>query len=66
MRCGSPPMYRYTWPGKDEAFICLAHTMKLLKVAEAMGFHLQLIATTPDEMERETCSQEVPDENSDR
>lgn len=41
--CGNPSVFRYTWPGHDEAGICHEHVGKLRGVAQAMGFHLQLI-----------------------
>lgn len=41
--CEAMPVYRFTWPGRDEAFICEVHALKLRSVASAMGLHLQLI-----------------------
>jgi hypothetical protein len=41
-RCQGPALFRYTWPGRDEAFACLEHAAQLLGVAEAIGMHLQL------------------------
>lgn len=41
--CTTSAMYRYTWPGKDEAFICDQHVAKLRAVADALGMHLQVI-----------------------
>ena len=46
-RCGKDGVLRYTWPGKDEAFVCLEHADKLRAVANAIGLYLQLIATAP-------------------
>jgi hypothetical protein len=48
MKCSQDECYfevvgRYTWPGKDESGICAAHLPKLLAVAEACGFELQVI-----------------------
>jgi len=48
-RCGQRPacdaaaVFRYTWPGRDEALICLAHAVKLRALADAMELHVQLI-----------------------
>ena len=50
--CDSPSMFRFTWPGKDEAGICAIHAIKAKQIAEAMGMHLQMIPLTPDEMMR--------------
>ncbi len=49
-KCDSPPMFRFTWPGRDEAGICAIHAIRAKQVAEAMGLHLQMIQLTPDEM----------------
>ena len=44
--CEAPANFRYTWPGKDEALICMEHAEKLKSIANAMGVHLQLIPFT--------------------
>jgi len=54
--CPFPPMYRYTWPGQDERFACFLHAQQLLRVAQAMGFYLQMIPLSPDEMMKGQCS----------
>ena len=54
--CGQDAIYRYTWPGRDEAFICEKHSKKLRAVADAMGLHLQLIPVLP---EGPFCQQKV-------
>lgn len=41
--CDKPCIARFTWPGRDEAFACVSHALKLKSVAEAMGLHLQLL-----------------------
>lgn len=48
--CDSPAIFRYTWPGKNEAFACAIDAIKLNNVANAIGLHLQLIQLTPEEM----------------
>jgi hypothetical protein len=42
--CGETGAFRFTWPGRDEQAICADHATKLRVVAEALGFHLQLVA----------------------
>jgi hypothetical protein len=41
--CIHEAAYRYTWPGKGESFICNHCAPKLLAVAAAMAFDLELI-----------------------
>ena len=41
--CDKPAEYRFTWPGQDEAGVCRDHKAKLEAVANAMGFHLQVM-----------------------
>ncbi len=41
--CDNPAGFRFTWPGQDEAGICMVHLPKLVGVAKAMGFPLQVI-----------------------
>lgn len=54
--CGADAAYRYTWPGRNEAFICAAHSQGLRAVASAMGLPLQMIAVEP---EQHVCEQKV-------
>lgn len=42
-KCENPPVFRFTWPGRDEKAICLAHADRALGIAAAVGFYLQLI-----------------------
>lgn len=42
-RCPHIADYRFTWPGSDESFICTNHVEKLIRTAEALGMHLQVI-----------------------
>ena len=61
-QCTNKATFRYTWPGRDESFICADHTPKLEAVAAAMGLPLQVIALDPDvEHDRQTCQQQVRD-----
>lgn len=41
--CSNVGAYRYTWPGRNEAVICLVCANKLRNVASAMGIYVQLI-----------------------
>ncbi len=43
--CTSEADYRYTWPGKDESFICQAHSEKLKGIAGAMGASVAALTT---------------------
>lgn len=40
--CDSPGFARFTWPGRDEEEICMAHLPKLEATAKALGLHLQI------------------------
>lgn len=66
MKCQTPPIFRYTWPGKDEAYACPEHAVMLLKTAYALDLHLQMIQLNADEMLKAIlsgaiCSQELKD-----
>jgi hypothetical protein len=41
--CQNIALFRYTWAGRDESFICLEHAGQLKTVANAIGYYLQLI-----------------------
>ncbi len=56
-RCGADSLFRYTWPGRDEAFVCVEHAGGVGRVAEAMGLHVQMIMLLPEELAvAPTCS----------
>lgn len=56
--CDNQARYRFTWPGKDESFICEDHVGKLRAVASAIGLHLQVILLSRDELRQKlTCNQ---------
>lgn len=55
--CTQTPMYRFTWAGQDEKYICLIHALTLIEIAKAIDYHIQLIPLSPDEMHSKTCSQ---------
>jgi len=54
--CENRASFRFTWPGRDESFICSGHSVKLQIVADAIDFHLQLI---PVEKGEQLCRQKV-------
>lgn len=41
--CDMEATDRYTWPGKNESFICEQHASQAAHIASAMGMHLQFI-----------------------
>lgn len=49
--CKEPPLYRYTWPGRNEALCCEAHSRAVRNIASAMGLYVELIP-----FERETVN----------
>ena len=57
-QCPHPANYRYTWPGRNEAYICTIHAEGLKRVANAMGLHLQLIPIQESEKSH-TCEQKI-------
>lgn len=65
MKCGEMATFRYTWPGRDEAHICVICAQRLRQVALAMGLHIQLIPLSAEDhlsaegQEFLTCPQEV-------
>jgi len=57
--CENPIYARFTWPGNDEKYACLLHSLKLNQLAQVMGFHLQIIPLKPNEIEDKHCNQYV-------
>jgi hypothetical protein len=58
--CTNPAIYRYTWPGQNEKRVCLEHAMKLIGVARAIEFPLQIIQLTLEEIiEDSQCHQKI-------
>lgn len=41
-KCDNDAAYRFTWPGQDESVVCEQHSKKLIGIANAMGFYIQL------------------------
>lgn len=46
--CGNLANIRYTWPGKNEAVVCVDCAKKVQNVALAIGLPLQLIPLGSD------------------
>ena len=60
IQCPHEAAFRYTWPGNDEALICSMHARRASKIAEAMGFHLQMIPLTKEALlAGEKCHQKI-------
>ena len=57
--CKNPVIYRYAWPGKDEAYICAIHAVQLHNLAQNIGLHLQFNRVSMPELLEQRCSQEV-------
>jgi len=66
-QCENPCFFRYTWPGKDESYICLEHAHQLHNVARAIGLHLQMIQFQPNNgtIEWPNCKQIIKEGKSD-
>lgn len=45
--CENTGAFRYTWPGRDEDYVCEAHVGWLQRVAGAIGMHLQVLPLEP-------------------
>lgn len=59
MICNQQAVFRYTWPGRNEAVICLGCAKVLRGVAEAIGLSLQLIPLSGEEQAGMTCPQTI-------
>jgi len=59
MECKNLATHRFTWPGNDEKLICDAHLPKLKSVASVMGFYLQVLPLSQEDLGlRLECEQE--------
>ena len=58
-KCKNKATHRFTWPGRDESFICAQHLPKLQGVASAIGMPLQTIPLHESELDGEICMQEA-------
>ena len=65
-QCDEPPLYRYTWPGREEAYACWKHARAIKGIADALGFNLQFVPLTPEEAMLGNCSQEEQAGNQSR
>ena len=59
MRCPNVASHRFTWPGREESFVCLGHYEKVRNISSAMGFPCQLIPIHESEHDGELCRQEL-------
>jgi hypothetical protein len=59
-QCKNPGTFKYTWPGRDESYICATCVEKLKAIAAAFGMYLQIRAV-PEE-EQSQCWQFVESE----
>lgn len=60
VKCKEFPEFRYTWAGQDESFCCFRHGQGIRNVAQAIGYHIQLIELSEDEMVKVSCQSEDP------
>ena len=60
VRCPNRAYCKFTWPGKDQAFICYPCSLKLKAVANAIDLHIQYIFISQKDLEnKEQCEQKV-------
>lgn len=57
--CPNFAALRYTWPGRDESWICIQHAPQLAAVANAMMMHLQMIPLSAEEQAAHRCTQHI-------
>ena len=48
--CSLLAFFRYTWAGQDESFCCVFCGIKVAQVADSIGYYVQMIPLTMDEM----------------
>jgi len=48
-QCKNPGAFRYTWPSRDEAYICAQCVENLKATAKALGMYLQIRALSEEE-----------------
>ena len=58
-KCNNPPIFKYTWPGKCEDYVCSAHMMSLGYLVSQMGLYLEFIPLSPYDMVKYSCGQTV-------
>jgi len=63
VECGNLANIRYTWPGKNEAVVCIDCARKIQNVALAIGLPLQMIPVggheVKDPLNWPTCHSKV-------
>ncbi len=47
-KCEAEAGWRFTWPGRNEMLVCRECAKKASRVADAMGFDLQVIPLSPE------------------
>ena len=57
--CGKKATHRFTWPGRNESFICEGHLLKLQHIADAMGMYIQIIPVYESDQQNEICKQVI-------
>ena len=64
MQCNNPAGLRYTWAGKDEARCCVEHAAQIGAVANAIGYYVQMIPLTVEEiLADDQCTNEVREDD---
>lgn len=56
-KCENKATHKFTWPGRDESYICREHLPKLQGTARTIGLYLQVIPLNEDE--KHICNQMV-------
>ncbi len=59
-KCEQVAIFRYTWAGRNEAFCCAIHGEQINAVAQAIGYPLQFIQLSADELLEASCENEEP------
>ncbi len=57
--CNKPAKYRYTWPNRNEMYVCEEHARGIASIAAAIGMHLQFIMLAKDIENNLLCTQIV-------
>ena len=56
--CGMKAFVKYTWPGQKPTTACLVHATQVAKLANAMGFKVDMLPIYEVD-HQETCQHEV-------
>ncbi len=49
-KCESEAGWRFTWPGRNEMLVCRECAKKAARVADAMGFDLEVKPLAPEDV----------------